>query len=142
HTFTVVGVLSPTRTAPDSFAYVSIPDAQMLFRDTLPATFKASLGATQLAQGFTVYGKQGASPSQLDAIATRINQQTTGLKAQKPSDSVNAFKSGGATFTAITTAAAILALVIGGRSVVNTMVLAVPRRLPGRRPYKGRPPAP
>src|SRR5215813_13399441 len=110
HTFTVVGVLSPTRTAPDSFAYVSIPDAQILFRDTLPATFKASLGATQLAQGFTVYGKQGASPSQLDAIATRINQQTTGLKAQKPSDSVNAFKSGGATFTAITTAAAILAL--------------------------------
>ena len=128
HTFTVVGVLNSTRTAPDSFAYVSIPDAQMLFNDMLPAPIKASLGPTQLTDGFTVYGKQGASPAQLDAIAGRINQQTTGLKAQKPTDSVNAFKSGGATFTAITTAAAVLALVIGGLSVVNTMIMAVTER--------------
>jgi putative ABC transport system permease protein len=128
HTFTVVGVLNPTRTAPDSFAYVSIADAQMLFNDRLPAALKGALGRTQLAEGFTVYGKPGASLAELDAIANRINQQTTGLKATKPSDSVNAFKSGGATFTAITTAAAVLALVIGGLSVVNTMIMAVTER--------------
>lgn len=128
HNFTVVGVLNTTRTAPDSFAYVSIPDAQMLFNDTLPATFRGPLGATQLAESFTVYGKPGASPAELDAIANRINQQTTGLKATKPSDSVNAFKSGGAVFTAVTTAAAMLALVIGGLSVVNTMIMAVTER--------------
>jgi len=128
HTFTVVGVLNTTRTAPDSFAYVSIADAQMLFNDRLPAALKGALGRTQLAEGFTVYGKPGASLAELDAIANRINQQTTGLKATKPSDSVNAFKSGGATFTAITTAAAVLALVIGGLSVVNTMIMAVTER--------------
>ena len=128
HTFTVVGVLNTTRTAPDSFAYVSIADAQMLFNDRLPAAVKGALGRTQLAEGFTVYGKPGASLAELDAIANRINQQTTGLKATKPSDSVNAFKSGGATFTAITTAAAVLALVIGGLSVVNTMIMAVTER--------------
>jgi putative ABC transport system permease protein len=128
HTFTVVGVLNSTRTAPDSFAYVSIPDAQMLFTDTLPASIKGPLGTTQLANGFTVYGKQGTSLAQLDAVANRINQQTTGLKARKPSDSVSAFKSGGATFTAITTAAAVLALVIGGLSVVNTMIMSVTER--------------
>src|SRR5258708_9312693 len=32
HTFTVVVVLHPTRTAPDSFAYVSVADGQMLFK--------------------------------------------------------------------------------------------------------------
>jgi len=128
HTFTVVGVLNTTRTAPDSFAYVSIPDAQMLFNDTLPATFRGSPGATQLAESFTVYGKPGASLAELDGVANRINQQTTGLKATKPSDSVNAFKSGGAVFTAVTTAAALLALVIGGLSVVNTMIMAVTER--------------
>ncbi len=128
HTFTVVGVLNTTRTAPDSFAYVSIADAQMLFNDRLPAAVKGALGRTQLAEGFTVYGKPGASLAELDAIANRINQQTSGLKATKPSDSVNAFKSGGATFTAITTAAAVLALVIGGLSVVNTMIMAVTER--------------
>ena len=128
HTFTVVGVLNTTRTAPDSFAYVSIPDAQMLFNDSLPVNIRGALGSTQLADGFTVYGRQGASLAELDAIATRINQQTTGLKATKPSDAVNAFKSGGAVFTAITTAAAVLALVIGGLSVVNTMIMAVTER--------------
>jgi putative ABC transport system permease protein len=42
---------------------------------------------------------------------------------------VNSFKSGGAIFTAITTAAALLALVIGGLSVVNTMFMAVAERV-------------
>ena len=128
HMFTVVGVLNTTRTAPDSFAYVSVTDAQMLFNDRLPAALKGALGRTQLAEGFTVYGVPGASLAELDAIANRINHQTTGLKATRPSDSVNAFKSGGATFTAITTAAAVLALVIGGLSVVNTMIMAVTER--------------
>ena len=128
HTFTVVGILDPTRTAPDSFAYVSVADAQMLFKDSLPVAIRNSVDTTQVTQGFTVYGKPGTSTSDLDTIAARINQQLNGVKATKPSDLVNAFKQGGATFTAITTAAAVLALVIGGLSVVNTMIMAVTER--------------
>ena len=128
HPFTVVGILNPTRTAPDSFAYISVADAQMLFRDSLPVAIRDSVDTTQVAQAFTAYGKSGTSTSDLDAIAARINQQVDGVKATKPSDLVNAFKAGGATFTAITTAAAVLALVIGGLSVVNTMIMAVTER--------------
>lgn len=128
HTFTVVGILDPTRTAPDSFAYVSVADAQMLFKDSLPAAIRDSVDATQVAQGFTAYGRPGTSTSGLDAIAARINDQVDGVKATKPSDLVNSFKSGGAVFTTITTAAALLALVIGGLSVVNTMIMAVTER--------------
>jgi putative ABC transport system permease protein len=128
HTFTVVGILDPTRTAPDSFAYVSVADAQVLFKDSLPVAIRGSVDATQVAQGFTAYGKPGASLAELDAIAARINQQVDGVKATKPSDLVNSFKSGGAVFTTITTAAALLALVIGGLSVVNTMIMAVTER--------------
>jgi putative ABC transport system permease protein len=128
HAFTVVGILNPTRTAPDSFAYVSVADAQMLFKDTLPVAIRGSVDATRVAQGFTAYGRPGASLSELDAIAARINQQVDGVKATKPSDLVNSFKSGGAVFTTITTAAAVLALVIGGLSVVNTMIMAVTER--------------
>ena len=54
---------------------------------------------------------------------------STGVKATKPSDLVNGFKSGGAIFTAITTAAALLALIIGGLSVVNTMFMSVAERV-------------
>jgi putative ABC transport system permease protein len=52
-----------------------------------------------------------------------------GVKATKPSDFVNGFKQGGLIFTAITTAAALLALIIGGLSVVNTMFMAVAERV-------------
>src|SRR5262249_38078927 len=127
-TFTVVGILDPTQTAPDVFAYVSIPDAQMLFKDSLPVALRSTVDTSQVTQGFTVYGPAGASTAQLDVVANRINQQVSDVKALKPSDLVNAFKSGGAIFTAITTAAAVLALVIGGLSVVNTMIMAVTER--------------
>src|SRR5205809_944845 len=129
HTFTVVGVLNETKTAPDTFAYINIADGQMLQRDSLPATLRSSIDVTQITEGISVYGKPGTSLSDLDKVADRINSQVTGVKALRPSDLVNGFKSGGAIFTAITTAAALLALVIGGLSVVNTMFMAVAERV-------------
>jgi len=129
HSFTVVGILEKTRTAPDSFAYINIADGQALLQDSLPIAIRGSVDVTQVTENIDVYGKPGSSLSDLDKIADRINQQVGGVKATRPSDLVNSFKSGGAIFTAITTAAALLALVIGGLSVVNTMFMAVAERV-------------
>jgi putative ABC transport system permease protein len=129
HTFTVVGILNETLTAPDSFAYINLADGQMLLRDSLPIAIRDTVDVTKVTESIDVYGKPGSSISDLDQIANRINDQVTGVKATKPSDLVNSFKSGGAIFTAITTAAALLALIIGGLSVVNTMFMAVSERV-------------
>jgi putative ABC transport system permease protein len=51
------------------------------------------------------------------------------VKATKPSTLVASFNSGGALFTAITTGAALIALVVGGLSVINTMLMAVTERV-------------
>ena len=128
HPFTVVGILNPTRTAPDTFAYLNIADGQMLLKDSLPFAFR-DVDVTKITEGINVYGKPGTSISDLDKIADRINAEVTGVKATKTSVLVNSFKSGGAIFTSITTAAALLALVIGGLSVVNTMFMAVAERV-------------
>jgi putative ABC transport system permease protein len=128
HTFKVVGILNPTRTAPDNFAYITIPDGQMLLKDSLPAAIRDRVDVTTITMSITAYGQPGTSLSELDRIAERINKQVSGVKALKPSDLVNSFKSGGAVFTAITTGAAVLALVVGGLSVVNTMIMAVTER--------------
>jgi putative ABC transport system permease protein len=122
-------LLNTTRTAPDNFAYINIADGQMLLQDSLPSAIKSSVDVSKITQGIDVYAKPGTSLSDLDKIALRINQQVPGVKASKPSDIVNAFKSGGAVFTAITTAAALLALIIGGLSVVNTMFMSVAERV-------------
>jgi len=129
HPFKVIGILNPTLTAPDTFAYISISDGQMLLKDSLPGPLQSALDVSQITEGITVYGKPGTSLSDLDKIADRINSQIPGVKATKPSQLVDAFKSGGAVFTGITTAAALLALVIGGLSVVNTMFMAVAERV-------------
>jgi putative ABC transport system permease protein len=129
HSFTVVGILNVTRTAPDSFAYINIADGQTLLKDSLPIAIRDQIDVTKITEGIDVYGKPGTPISDLDTIAVRINSQVAGVKATKPSDLVNSFKSGGAIFTAITTAAALLALIIGGLSVVNTMFMAVAERV-------------
>ena len=129
HPFTVVGILNPTLTAPDTFAYMTTADGQMLLKDSLPISIRNQIDVSQITEAIDVYAKPGTSISGLDAIADRINAQVSGVKATRPSVIVNSFKSGGAIFTAITTAAALLALVIGGLSVVNTMFMAVAERV-------------
>jgi putative ABC transport system permease protein len=126
HSFKVVGVLNPTLTAPDTGAYVNLHDAQMLMGEGLPPTLRGNIDPYQLATGLVVYGQPGTN---LDTLATRINAEVPGVKALKPSVTVASFKAGGAIFTLITTAAALLALVIGGLSVINTMLMAVTERV-------------
>src|SRR4029077_16624304 len=108
HTFTVVGILDKTRTAPDSFGNNNRADGQMLLRDSLPSNLQDAIPVTQVTESIDVYGQPGTPISELDKIADRINSQVTGVKATRPSDLVNAFKQGGFIFTAITTVAALL----------------------------------
>jgi putative ABC transport system permease protein len=128
HTFKVVGILSVTRTAPDAFAYINITDGQMLLKDSLPVADRDAIDVTKVAKGIDVYAKSGTPISELDKIADRINSQVPGVRASKPSDLVNSFKQRGAILNAITAAAALLALIIGGLSVVKTTFMAVAER--------------
>ncbi len=126
HTYTVVGVLDKTLTEPDTGAFVSLTDSQELLKDQLSPALQTSFDQTLYVTGFDVYGTPGTN---LDTLADRINAQVSGVKAQKPSKLVAALIAGGALFTEITMAAALLALVIGGLAVINTMIMAVSERV-------------
>ena len=129
HRFMVAGILQPTQTAPDKFAYVSLPDAQLFLADSLPPALRGKVDPGTLTQSFTVYAAKGTTLAGMDALADRINNTLSGVHAVKPSAIVNAFKQGSLIFSAITTGAALLALVIGGLSVINTMLMAVSERV-------------
>jgi putative ABC transport system permease protein len=126
HTYTVVGILDKTLTEPDTGAFVGLADAQQLFKDQLSPALQSTFDQALYVNGFDVYGTPGTN---LDTLADRINAQVSGVKAQKPSVLVKALVAGGALFTTITMAAALLALVIGGLAVINTMIMAVSERV-------------
>src|SRR5947207_7640841 len=98
----------------------------MVRKDSLPTAIRDRIDTSTLVTGMTVYGKPGVN---LDNLSDSINNQVSGVKATKPSTIVNSFNSGGAIFTAITTGAALIALVVGGLSVINTMLMAVTERV-------------
>jgi putative ABC transport system permease protein len=129
HTYKVVGILAPTGTVPDSEALVGDSDARALEADSLPAAVRSAIDVNQVAPAFTVFAAPGSSLAALDQLAGRINAEVPGVKAARPSEMVNQIKSINTTFTAVTTGAALLALIIGGLSVVNTMVMAVSERV-------------
>src|SRR5205807_2367315 len=68
HPFKVIGILNPTRTAPDTFAYIGISDGQMLLKDSLPAAIRDQIDVTQITESINDYAKAGTSISQLDKI--------------------------------------------------------------------------
>jgi putative ABC transport system permease protein len=128
HPFKVAGVLAATGSPTDSFAQVDDADARMLLADTLPPSIRSAVDVNNLAQGFTVFAANGTSLNGMDDIARRINATVPGVQAPLPSQSVQSFKSTSTTFTSVFTGAAVLALVIGGLSVINTMIMAVSER--------------
>jgi putative ABC transport system permease protein len=126
--FKVVGLYSRTRTEPDAFAFVGLADAQRALQATFPVAIRDRIDASTLAQSATVYAAKGTSIAELDALADRINRAFPALHAARPSDTVNQFRTGGEIFSLIAVGAALLALVIGGLSVVNTMLMAITER--------------
>jgi len=128
HPFTVVGLYSRTRTEPDAFAWVGLSDAQRALQATFPVAIRDKIDASTLVQSATVYGPKGAAITRLDKLADRINKTFPAMHADRPSDIVSQFKTGGEIFSLIAVGAALLALVIGGLSVVNTMLMAITER--------------
>lgn len=125
HPFRVVGILEKTLTVPDNGAFVDLADAQMLMLLRLPSAIREGVDTSVLATSIDVFGKPGTD---LDDLARRIARDVTGVRATPPSELVAQFQSASLIFSAITTGSALLALIIGGLSVINTMSMAVIER--------------
>jgi putative ABC transport system permease protein len=123
--FTVVGIADRTLTAPDQCVTMSLRDAQKLYMKDLPAAVRGQVDETDLCTSIAVYPEAGVDPEKL---AKTVDHKIDGIKASGP----NAFKdSVGASmqmFNGIIFSVALIALIVGGMSVVNTMTMAVAER--------------
>jgi putative ABC transport system permease protein len=130
--YEIVGVLERTLTAPDRFVVVSIEDAreQWIAKDRLLRTVLASggaaLSAADLNTGAAVGWRNGEDP---DAVARRIAERVPGVNVQIPSELSRLLRSSTAFFSALLVGIGVLALVIGGLSLANTVAAAVFQRI-------------
>ena len=123
--FTVVGVLEPTLTAPDQAAMVPMAAAQRLLIATLPPMFQSKLIASDLATEMVVYPEAHAD---IEALATTIETQVPDVAAMTGADFDRQIGSATSILNSILVGVALISLIVGGLSVINTMAMSVAER--------------
>ena len=123
--FRVIGVLEPTLTAPDQAVSVPLDAAQKLLLTTLPPMIASKLNASDIATSMVVYPDPGQD---IEALATRIKAEVPDISTMTGKDFDKQI--GGATsiLNSILVGIALISLLVGGLSVVNTMAMSIAER--------------
>jgi putative ABC transport system permease protein len=124
--FTVVGIYQPTLTAPDKSASMPLDAAQQLFVKSLPPMIQSQIKASEIATAITVYPQKGVSPEVLKTrLETALGNSYTVMDGK---DFDEALGSISAIFGVVLTGIAMLSLLVGGLSTINTMAMSVAER--------------
>ena len=124
--FEVVGVLEKTFTAPDNMAIVNLPDAQEIFYEDIPAAYRAGVKKEDLATSIEVFVKDDYDPEE---VVKRINENVKDITALSPSEFKKQVADATAIFNLIILGSAIIALIVGSFSIINTMIMSVAERI-------------
>ncbi len=123
-TFEVVGVLERTLTFPDKIAYVPLRDAQEIYVENVPQGF--DYRTDELATQIEVFPDD---ISQADAVAAEIEDAIDGVRTVTPEQVADQIGQASVVFNLIIVGASVIAVIVGGLSVINTMVMTVSERV-------------
>jgi putative ABC transport system permease protein len=123
--FEVVGTLQSTLTAPDTTAIVPLGSAQEMFIETLPPLITDAVEPAELVNQIVVYPDAAAD---VDDVAMRIEDSVSNSATLTGADFDEQVGASTAIFNAIIVGVAIISLVVGGLSVINTMAMSVAER--------------
>jgi putative ABC transport system permease protein len=119
--FEVVGILDRTGGAPDKFFIMNLDDAQQFIRQS--NVFAAE--SANFVTNIEVIPKPGTDA---DALAGQINEKVRGVKAIPPNQFKKQIEQASQVFYLIILGSAVVAVLVGGLSVVNTMIMSVNER--------------
>jgi putative ABC transport system permease protein len=123
--FEVVGIMEPTLTAPDQTAVIPMAAAKKMFLETMPPMVQIGLNASDLVTSMTVFLEPGVDP---EVLADRIEREIPNVAAMTGKDFDEQIGSATAILNAILVGIALISLVVGGLSVVNTMAMSIAER--------------
>ncbi len=122
--FDVVGVLERTLTFPDKIAYVPLADAQQIYVASVPDAFQERTDA--LATQIEVFPED---LDEADTVAAAITDALDGVRAVTPEEVADQIGQASIVFNLIIVGASVIAVIVGGLSVINTMVMTVTERV-------------
>ncbi len=113
--FTVVGILAETQTTPDTSVFIPLDVMRRLLK------------SPDLIMGMAVVPE---NPAEASALAERISAAVDDLNVTTTEVAVAQAQQSIAIFNVILLSGAVLAVVVGGLAVVNTMIMSVSERTP------------
>ena len=122
--FEVIGVLERTLTFPDKIAYVPLADAQEIYVEAVPQGL--DYRTDELATQIEVFPED---LSESDAIAADIEEAVDGVRTVTPEQVADQIGQASIVFNLIIVGASVIAVIVGGLSVINTMVMTVSERV-------------
>lgn len=123
--FEVVGIMEKTFTAPDGVVLVPFADGQQVIYEDLPSIVRNQLKAEDITNGFIAYPDEGVDP---DELATKIEEQVQDVSGQGPKKFEDQIASTVRTFTSIIYGIAVISLLVGTLSIINTMTMSISER--------------
>lgn len=118
--FRVKGILQRSLQFADKITTCSIEDARRIFTKDLPL-----LITDDIVTSAQVYAAPGVDA---DALAVRISDEIPEVRAVPPSELKRQFQAGTVIFNLIVFGVALIAVIVGGLSVINTMIMSVSER--------------
>ena len=121
----VVGIGEPRLMFFDTSAVVPLTEAQGMLDREAPVVVGTRLGPGQLITMAIVYPDEGMDT---DLLAQRIEENIPQVRASTSTEYDNQFGSTLAIFNTIILSVALISVVVGGLSVINTMTISVAER--------------
>lgn len=129
--FEVKGIIEKMLTGPDNFVYMNIEDGREIFIEQTPFLKQLkeqgkldTLGA--FATSISISWKDGADPEKIaEEINTKYKDDFSATSPKKASEEIKKFT---AIFNLVIIGSGLLALIVGGLSVMNTMAMAISER--------------
>jgi putative ABC transport system permease protein len=123
--FEVVGVLQPTKTVPDRSFVVPFLTAQQFQHDSLPPVVREGVAADAIVSQFLIYPTPGTD---VESVATDIEAQVPDVTALTGAGYDAIYGASASAFNSIIVGIAVISLIIGGMSIINTMAMSVAER--------------
>lgn len=124
--YEVVGIMNKTLTAPDNSVLMTLSDAQAIYFSELPELVQTQSNPNEVVNGFTVYPEEGVDPN---ALAEKINNEVSDVNASGPQAFQDQVASATGVLNAILFGVAIISLLVGGLSIINTMTMSISERI-------------